>query len=149
FVLTDFGFPRGAIATGVTLLPGGWIVVGGTASDGHNSDFMVARFRANGLPDSDFGTGGVTLTDFHANSTDIAFGVALQPDGDVVLAGLSEGPGPTDFALARYTPHGQLDQTFGPGGAVLAGLGVPAIGWGVAIQSDKKIVVSGLVQDGV
>jgi Domain of unknown function (DUF5122) beta-propeller len=40
----------------------------------------------------------------------------IQTDGKIVVAGLGTG---YDFALARYTPDGLLDGSFGRGGRVL------------------------------
>jgi uncharacterized delta-60 repeat protein len=67
------------------------------------SDFAVARFAANGGVDSGFGQEGTVVTDFGA--MDIPYGVALAPDGKIVVAGASGpagGTGPNDFAVARY-----------------------------------------------
>ena len=50
---------------------------------------------------------------------DKCFAVALQPDGKLLLAGESGG----NFALARLTPAGALDTTFGAGGRVVTNLG--------------------------
>ena len=56
--------------------------------------------------------------------------------------------GQTAFTLARYTPAGQLDTTFGTNGTVVTSFGLGAFGPsvsanGLAIQSDSKIVVVG------
>jgi Domain of unknown function (DUF5122) beta-propeller len=39
--------------------------------------------------------------------------VVNQPDGKIVVAGYSYGPGEVHFAVVRYTPHGGRDRTFG------------------------------------
>ena len=67
------------------------------------SDFAVARFDAKGRVDSSFGSGGTVTTDVGA--MDIPYGVALAPDGKIVVAGFSGpagGAGPNDFAVVRY-----------------------------------------------
>ncbi|HEY6939826.1 hypothetical protein, partial [Dokdonella sp.] len=51
--------------------------------------------------DPTFGTGGYTLVDFGATAT--AYGLAIAPDGKIVLGGVVDG-GPStgeDFAVAR------------------------------------------------
>jgi uncharacterized delta-60 repeat protein len=64
------------------------------------SDFLLARYNANGILDPTFGSGGRVVTDFGAD--DEASSMVLQSDGRVVLAGLTRS-GPThNFALARY-----------------------------------------------
>ena len=48
------------------------------------------------------------------------------------------------FALARYTPTGQLDTTFGTDGTVITSFGTTTVtANGLAIQSDQKIVAVG------
>jgi uncharacterized delta-60 repeat protein len=69
----------------------------------HN-DFGVARFESNGAVDGSFGTAGVTMTDFGRWTADEARGIALAPNGAIVVAGhIGElGSGGQDFAVARY-----------------------------------------------
>ena len=74
---------------------------------------------AAGEFDPGFGTGGKVITDFYDH--DLAFALALQPDGKIVLAGTaSRAPSGTgsDFALARYNSNGTLDGSFGVEGKV-------------------------------
>jgi hypothetical protein len=42
------------------------------------------------------------------SSADAGYGLAIQPDGKAVVAGVSAG----DFAIARFTTAGVLDTTF-------------------------------------
>ena len=72
-----------------------------------DSNFALIRYNSDGSLDTSFGNGGVVTTDFGYN--DIAFGIALQSDGKIVLSGGSDG----DFALARYNTDGSLDASFG------------------------------------
>jgi len=82
---------------------------------------------------------GRVLTDF-SSSTDAGYGVALQSDGRIVVAGQTGN----DFALARYNTDGSLDGTFGAGGKVSTDFtGGLDSGRGVAVQSDGRIVVAG------
>ena len=57
----------------------------------------MARYNANGVPDSTFGTGGKVSTVF-TTSSDEAIAMALQPDGKIVAGGYAY----RSFALARY-----------------------------------------------
>ena len=73
--------------------------------------------------------------------------MALQPDGKVVAVGQVFHPpgGASDFAVTRYISTGVLDATFGSGGVVTTDFGTRNdIAGSVAIQTDGKIVVSGL-----
>src|SRR5688572_25162703 len=111
---------------------------------------------AAGDLDPTFGSGGVVLTDAPAPyCCEAANAVAIQPDGKIVIAGSLFDASNTqaadnDFALARYTPDGVLDPTFGVGGLVTTKF-VPnssdAIR-AVAIQSDGRIVAAGNSQLG-
>lgn len=72
----------------------------------------------------------------------VAYAVAIDHHDRIVVAGstLSEHP---DIALARFTPGGRLDPTFGQGGKVVTDLGANEFAFDVAIQIDGGIVVVG------
>ena len=55
------------------------------------------------------------LTDF-GTSYDWAYALALQHDGTILVAGVSDASGSKDFALARFGPNGTLDRNFGRAG---------------------------------
>ncbi len=80
------------------------------------------------------------------NSVDVR-GMALQPNGKVVVAGtFTFNNGGQDFAVARFTGNGTLDPTFGIGGRVaidVRGNGSNDHASAVALQPDGKIVVAG------
>jgi uncharacterized delta-60 repeat protein len=79
----------------MALQPDGRIVAVGAAEYAMPDSFVlaVARYEADGSLDSSFGAGGISL---HPGSSGFAgFGVALQPDGRIVLAG------PPDFTAGR------------------------------------------------
>ena len=92
---------------------------------------------APGSLDPTFGTGGKVFTALSTNSCR-AKGIAVQPDGRIVLAG-SDG----SFALARYQPGGGLDSTFGNGGKVITSLGGYSGANALTLKSDGKIVAAG------
>jgi len=94
---------------------------------GTDSDFFVARLRADGTLDSDFCNGnGFRTVAFDLDGattdrkTDAALRLLLQPDGKIVLIGnasngAADGYG-SDFAAARLLPDCSLDSTFGTNG---------------------------------
>ncbi len=106
--------------------------------------FAVARYTAAGGLDASFGSGGKVITVIGAN--DAATDIALQPDGSIVVAGISWVAGANRFALARYTAAGVLDASFGSGGTVTTAIGTNAIAMAVALQPDGKIVVAGYAE---
>ena len=101
---------------------------------------------ADGDLDPSFGNGGSVTTDFQ-HSTDIAYAVALQSDGKLVLAGttyMNNDFSGEDFALARYNSNGTLDTTFGVNGRVTTDFpGLASVISAVVIQPDGKILVAG------
>ncbi len=101
-----------------------------------------------GQIDRSFGTAGGTITPIGGGGS-AANAVVVQPDGRIVLVGVSDGT-PIAFALARYSAAGTLDGSFGVGGTVVSGIDNPgtlgsedAIANAVALQGDGRIVVVG------
>ena len=133
-------------ASGVAIQSNGDIVVVGTTSNPastQGTNFAVARYLPNGTLDTSFaGTGKVSTDFFGAN--DSASGVAIQPNGNIVVVGTATNGTVTEFALARYLPNGTLDPSFGDNGKVANSfLGASDVGAGLAIQSNGRIVVVG------
>jgi uncharacterized delta-60 repeat protein len=89
-------------ANAVALQPNGKVLVAGEANViGEGSgDFALMRLNSNGTLDPTFGSGGVAIHSLVA-AGDIAAGVALQPDGNVVLAG-STFDTSSDVGVARF-----------------------------------------------
>jgi uncharacterized delta-60 repeat protein len=126
----------------VLLLPNGRIIVGGRTTKNGTSDFALARYNVNGTLDQDFGIGGRVITDFNGGADSIT-ALALQPDGKIVAVGTTSS-GTSDFALARYTPEGILDETFGEGGMLTTDYsGKNDRAEAVALMADGRIVVAG------
>ena len=126
----------------------------GEESRGHNSFVQVFRFTSTGAADSTFpnpsfhyeGTGGSGIEA-------IPNGIAVAPDGDIVIVGsqvTDHQSGPTTVnGLARLSPSGTLDSTFGNGGTVTNTVPAGTDGLdGVIIQpTDSKIVTVGVANN--
>src|SRR4051794_30517214 len=69
---------------------------------------------APGDLDASFSGDGVQTTDF-SGEYDAVRGVAVQPDGKIVVAGRT-GDNDPDFAVARYNTDGSLDTSFSADG---------------------------------
>jgi uncharacterized delta-60 repeat protein len=150
-VLTKLGSVNEANA--VAIQADGKIVAAGTA----DSDFGLVRYTASGKLDRSFGSAGKVTTNFGRSgpgdnpSEDRGLDVAVQHDGKLVVAGSSDALGIEgekgcciqDFALARYTPDGDLDPSFGDDGIVLTHFAGISHAQGVVIQADGKIVAAG------
>jgi uncharacterized delta-60 repeat protein len=104
---------------------------------------------AEGDLDATFGSGGKVFTNFSVNNDDYGFAIALQPNGRIVVAGQSGVYPLFHSALARYTSSGELDQSFGTGGKVIAALDSDGDGLSaLALQPNGKIVAAGsLIND--
>ncbi|MEK6286133.1 MAG: delta-60 repeat domain-containing protein [Acidobacteriota bacterium] len=145
-VATDFGAYD--LITAMAIQPDGRIVAGGdTYTEGAQNDFALARYNKDGSLDSTFGSGGKVVTDF-AGLPDFLAGLALQPDGKIVLAGdvstyVSASRDDIGFGLARYNKDGSLDSSFGSGGKVIT-QGVLICADAVAIQPNGKVIAAGL-----
>ena len=91
---------------------------GKTAPDGDDggSDASSACPGPAGALDPAFADAGVATTLFGAGSNySEAFGVAVQPNGSVVIAGGLGGSSANGPVLARFTDTGALDPSFGAG----------------------------------
>lgn len=143
-LLTDFG-NGDDIAGGVAIQSNGMIVVAGTAG---GVDFGVARYQSNGILDPMFDTDGLVTTDFEG-SFDGANAVIVQPGGNIVAAGFAAVGGELEMALVRYDTNGALDTGFAGTGKVTVnfGLGNEEQAFGLAVQSDGKLVAAGYSQD--
>jgi uncharacterized delta-60 repeat protein len=133
-----------AFSFGIGILSDGRIVLAGYSETIQDHDFTLACYNSNGTLDQTFGTGGIAATDFSGGTDDIAYALAVQRDNKIVLGGRS-GDYPTfNFAVARYTSTGQLDQTFGTGGKVLTGVSNDSNGYALTIAG-SKITLAGAV----
>jgi uncharacterized delta-60 repeat protein len=125
------------------------IVVGEAVNlTNYSVDFALARLNSDGKLDDTFGDRGLVLTDFLNRSSDVGRSVALQADGKIIVAGsvATFGDNPREyFALARYTPDGILDLSFGDGtGQVITNFNDTLDrAQAVCVQSDGKIVAAG------
>jgi uncharacterized delta-60 repeat protein len=142
-VLTDLG--GGDVVNALLVEPDGKIVAVGAGS----GEFGVARYLPDGALDTSFGPAGTgfIITSFTggAHATD----AVLQPDGKIVAFGDAGPPFSDAFALARYTPAGRLDRTFGPDGTgkvTTSFVGYDLAG-GMVLQPDGALVVDGTAAD--
>jgi uncharacterized delta-60 repeat protein len=148
-VTTDFVgqfFSGNDRANALAVQADGKLVAAGVAEiPGEATYFALARYNSDGTLDTTFGTGGKVTT--RIADVAMAFALAVQADGKLVAAGWAAGTGTgsRDFALARYTPDGSLDTTFGTGGKVTTdfGGGQPDEAHALVVQADGKLVAAG------
>ena len=132
----DFGV--NAVLFDSVLLPDGRIVSSGysTAAEG----IVIIRHNSDGSLDTTFGTDGLIIKNFGDINTEITEGMALRPDGKLLISGFYGG----DVFLLRYNSDGTPDTSFCTDGVIFH-----SIGDGddraryVTLQWDGKIVVTG------
>jgi len=130
-------------AYAIALQPDGKVVLVGTCRTAIDLDFCALRYNANGTVDTSFGSGGSVTTSL-GTSDDWANGVAVQPDGKIVLAGLCVNGATVDFCALRYNANGTLDTSFGSGGKVITPVDtVDDYAKALILQPDGKIVLAG------
>jgi len=135
----------------IVLQNDGKIILGGSVFNQLTTvdDFALLRLNTDGSPDNTFGTGGLVITDidgYHDN----AYGMALQPDGKILLGGDGYTNDRRNVCVVRYNTNGSLDASFGNGG-----IAINAIGCGtnktkaIALQADGKIIAAGYFNEGI
>ena len=119
--------------------PDGKIIVAGDSGSAEQRT-TVTRLAANGTPDESFGEGGSAAPDFEGQ--DRAAGVALQPDGKVLVAATLDPE--LKFGVGRLDSAGQLDPSFGSGGKTTIAFDDIAIANAAGMQPDGRFVVAGI-----
>ena len=108
------------------------------------TDIAMVRYNPDGSIDHSFGENGIVRTDIQ-QLDDMAFAIALQKDGKIVVAGSSLENRHYAFTVARYTPNGKLDTNFGKNGIDITPVGGidDDVAYGVSIDAEGKIIVAG------
>lgn len=128
-------------AKAVAVQPDGKVVVAGNSTD--DEGLAVARFNVGGTLDSTFSGDGRFASAFGGWDAG-ATGVAIQPDGKIVLGG---GWGPyiyEAFLAGRLTTAGAWDPSFSGDGIAEADFGASGEAANdLVLQDDGKIVLGG------
>ena len=106
----------------------------------------MMRFQNNGSLDQSFGTEGKVVTVFDSVNSNISK-ILIQNDNKITALGSTYAKYGEDgtFALARYSPDGVIDNSFGNNGTQITDLGGNARGNSGLLQSNGKIVIAGHV----
>lgn len=129
-----------AVAADGSVVVAGW----GVTARSTAWDAFVARYRPDGSPDPAFG-GGDGRVDLHAGGDEWATAVALQDDGRIVVAGAARrDDSGMDALVARFTPSGEPDESFGDDGVVTTPWDEGhSFASDVVVLDDARIVASG------
>lgn len=107
-------------------------------------------FSQYGVLDTSFGAGGKVISSINSGS-DKAYSVILQPDGKILVAGMTVNSlTGQDFLCLRYNIDGSLDTSFGTNGIFTNDFqtGSDDVVYSLALQTDGKIVLAGYSDDG-
>jgi uncharacterized delta-60 repeat protein len=152
--------------------PDGKIVLAGFTGD-PTRPFALARFTPQGRLDLRFGDSGRIVhpsvgtagpefakgVGAHLGTRQAGCGLALQPDGKIVVAAHGTLHGKEGFAVGRFLPDGRPDSRasralpaarrgdrFDPDGRVDVEVGKSPVVHGLVLQPDNKIVVAGALE---
>lgn len=136
----------GSSFNSVQIQADGRIVAAGSIVTNGSGKILLARFNTDGSLDNTFGTNGLVITQTAHMS--VAKSLIIQPDQSLVIGGFAQASGPAKFLVARYTPTGSLDNSFGSNGITTTAIDQSnlSIAYSIALQSDGKIVAAGTGQ---
>lgn len=120
---TDFGktgIQENDVAFALSILPDGKFLLGGYSNATGDNEFAVARYSADGLLDTTFGTGGRAVAGVSAGSGEWGYAMAVQKDGKIYVVGTTDARGSYHFAAARFRADGTVDTGFGDGGTFVS-----------------------------
>jgi uncharacterized delta-60 repeat protein len=99
----------------------------------NTSVFSLARYTAQGVPDTSFGNSGTLELD--ANS----YLLRIQKDGKYILAGYGSPSDYTQRYIRRYLPDGTIDNLYGQQGKVTLDFSP----YDLAFQQNGDLIISG------
>jgi uncharacterized delta-60 repeat protein len=129
------------------LASGGYVLATSPAVAKHDDDIQVQRLNADGTVAATspaFDYSGATGID---QAFDTAHGVAVQPNGQIVVDGGHFAGGSSPVGLARVNGNGSLDTAFGNGGTLTTTIQGDDGAAAVLIQPDGKIIAVGFSEN--
>ncbi|WP_309640138.1 T9SS type A sorting domain-containing protein [Flavobacterium sp.] len=127
----------------VVVQPDGKIIIAGDVfTPGGIYFFGVVRLNPDGNLDNSFNGTGKLVFDFDEDMNYLS-GVALQPDGKIVVTGQAGTYSSADYVAARINADGTLDNSFGINGKQRINVQGDDRGTCMALQPDGKILIGG------
>lgn len=141
------------VANAVVIQDDGKIVVGGYSYTALGTkEGVLVRYNTNGTLDTSFGQSGVVQINLPNFTSDGVWGLAIWRDpttgtDKIVTMEAPKTSSGYSVAVARYNLDGSLDASFGTNGRTVTTVpGVSLGDWGMALQSDGSVVVTGYYQ---
>ncbi len=143
-------FAGSDVGRAVALAQNRIVVAGDSNQEGGEYDFAVAALRGDGSSDPGWSQDGKRLDSFGSSSGDRADGVAIQPNGKVLVAGTAFEQTDTHFALIRYRSNGTRDPSFSGDGVRFTDFaeGPYDDANAIGLDSGGRIVVAGYSHTG-
>jgi len=132
-----------AVPYAIGIQSNGKIITGGYSK---SIRFTLVRYNQNGSLDNTFGLNGVVSVSTGTGTGGVVYDLVIQPDDKIVAVGNIYKNEKFGFMIMRFNADGTLDNTFGTGGKQEYMIGTNhSHGYGVDLQTDGKIVVSGYI----
>lgn len=137
-----------ALAYDAILSPEGKIILVGSTTDYLKYRILLIQLNSDGTLDNEFGDNGLVTTVtglVTENGEDMAYGVALDATGNIIVSGSSYDENYLRRPIVvKYSPTGVLDTSFGVDGvASIPVTNAENVFDCVAVQPDGKIIAAG------
>ncbi len=123
------------------------VVVGESFVATTDSAFSATRLNVDGTLDTTFAANGKFLLNVVPAVSERAYGVAIQPDGKIVIVGRSNSP--RQRIVVRLNADGTLDMSFATNGIFMTPIGSPTFDEpDVVLQNNGGMIVIGTTRNG-
>lgn len=130
-------------ARAIAIQSDGKIVVAGYSFDGNKDNFALVRLNVDGTIDNSFNGNGYVITSIGTTADNIN-SIAMQSDGSIFAGGFTQSGTNMDFAVAKYTTTGMLDNSFDADGIKITPIGSSTEYISkILLQPDGKIIAVG------
>ncbi len=113
YTLTDPYQNTSEVYQDMIILSNDKIIKVGYRGTAGSKDALVAKFQANGSPDSTFGNNGFTAIDLSLGADEDARAIVELPNGKLLITGQIENISSKDGYIARLNTDGSVDNSFG------------------------------------
>lgn len=108
---------------------------------------LLAKLQPNGLPDLSFGTNGIVQFNY-GGTEGSANDLIVFSDGRILVAGYSYEAGNYSIGLAKFTPQGTPDLTFGFSGKLIVNIGDYEVANSIIKLTNNKFAIAGSINQG-
>jgi len=139
----------GNFCTDIVALPDNALLLSGMAENVDFKDVFLVKMLPTGALDPAFGQNGKVVRSLSPKD-DNTYGMALRPDGRILLAGDTRKDGDfyTDATLLQFKADGSKDPAFGNDGARVEDVGTSEdVGSALLVLPDGKVLVGGAAQN--